>query len=172
MDWMLTHDALGLLPSALRYATAQELEQLERDLILAGPAALAQMTSGGRWQPARHLILLNRAILQALDDAAAGRLDGLVVSMPPQHGKIELSSHYLPAWYIGMHPERRVILIGYEADFAAGWGRMAREVLTEHGHLFGVRVARTRSAARRWDLQGHAGGEYLAVGGKGDGVNQ
>jgi len=24
---------------------------------------------------------------------------------------------------------------------------MAREVLTEHGHLFGVRVARTRSAA-------------------------
>ena len=28
MDWMLTHDAIGLLPSLLRDATAQELEQL------------------------------------------------------------------------------------------------------------------------------------------------
>ena len=79
MDWMRTHDVLASLNVLLPYVTKPQLQLLEKDLILAGPAALAQMTSGGRWQPARHLILLNRAILQALDDAAAGRLDGLVV---------------------------------------------------------------------------------------------
>ena len=72
---------------------------------------------------------LDQALLAAIDDAAAGQLDGLVVCMPPQHGKSELCSKYLPAWYLGTFPDRRVILTGYEADFAAQWGRKARDLL-------------------------------------------
>ena len=56
-------------------------------------------------------MLLDQAILEAIDEAAAGELDGLVVSMPPQHGKSELSSRYLPAWYVGTYPDRRVIVV-------------------------------------------------------------
>ena len=87
--------------------------------------------------------------------------------MPPRHGKSELCSVYLPAWYLGTHPERRVILAGHEADFAASWGRRVRDVLEEHGRqLFGARVRADSAAANRWDLVGHAGGMVTAgVGG-------
>lgn len=70
--------------------------------------------------PARHLAHLDAAIVDSIDQAAKGEFEGLVVSMSPQHGKSELCSRYLPAWYLGCHPDRRVILTSYEADFAAG----------------------------------------------------
>ncbi len=116
--------------------------------------------------PARHLTYLDQAITESIDEAAAGKLCGLVVSMPPQNGKSELCSRYLPAWYLGRYPDRRVILTSYEADFAAGWGRKARDLLEHWGWLFGVRVHRRSGAANRWDLDGREGGMTAAgVGG-------
>ncbi len=63
-----------------------------------------------------------------------------MVLMPPRHGKSELISKYFPAWYIGTFPNNHVILVSYEADFAASWGRKAREVLDELADDFGVTV--------------------------------
>lgn len=87
--------------------------------------------------------------------------------MPPRHGKSELISRYFPAWYLGNFPDRRVMLTSYEAQFASGWGRRAREVLEEYGPgVFGVDVRADSSAANRWDLVGHEGGMITAgVGG-------
>ena len=144
--------------SSLNCATESELASLERDLMTASPAALAMTTSHGKWRAARHLMCLDRALLAAIDDASAGQLDGLVVCMPPQHGKSELCSKYLPAWYLGTYPDRRVLLTGYEADFAAQWGRKARDLLVEWGRVFGVRVSSKSSAVHRWDLEGRDGG--------------
>jgi predicted phage terminase large subunit-like protein len=150
----------------LRYATAAELQVLERELAVMSPGSFAQIASQGRWLPARHLAYLDAAIMESIDEAAAGRIEGLVVSMPPQHGKSELCSKYLPAWYLGRYPDRRVILTSYEADFAASWGRKARELLEHWGHLFGVKVHRRSGAAARWDLDGREGGMTAAgVGG-------
>lgn len=109
---------------------------------------------------------LDQMLLAAFDDAEAGLLDGLVVSMPPQHGKSELCSKYLPVWYLGTHPDRRVILTAYEADFAATWGRKARDLMREFGRVFGVRVSKGSSAVHRWELAGRDGGMSTAgVGG-------
>jgi predicted phage terminase large subunit-like protein len=109
---------------------------------------------------------LDQAIAESIDEAARGELEGLVVSMPPQHGKSELCSKYLPAWYLGRYPDRRVILASYEADFASGWGRKARDLVDQWGHLFGVSVNRSSGAANRWDLEGREGGMTAAgVGG-------
>ena len=86
--------------------------------------------------------------------------------MPPRHGKSELCSKYLPAWYLGTFPDRRVIFGSYEADFAAGFGRAARTILDEHGWMFGQKVAKDSSAANRWDVAGRGGGMQTAgVGG-------
>jgi hypothetical protein len=111
---------------------------------------------------ARHLEFLDQTLLTAIEDAQAGLLDGLVVCMPPQHGKSELISKFLPAWYLGTYPDRRVILASYEADFAAQWGRKARDLLERWGWLWGVQVARRSSAVYRWDLQGREGGMTTA----------
>ena len=123
------------------------------------PAHLAWTVSEGRWFPYEHLLFLNRKLV----DVAAGRIKRLIVSMPPRHGKSELVSRYFPAWYLGSFPNKRIILASYEADFAASWGRKARDLLEEHGpFLFGVTVSKASSAASRWDIEGREGGMATA----------
>ena len=166
MEPLTLNEAIASLPSLLRFANDKELAQLEQDLSSISPGSFAQIVSQGRWQPARHLRYLDQAIVESIEAAGRGELEGLVVSMPPQHGKSELCSKYLPAWFLGRYPDRRVILASYEADFASSWGRKARDLLDQYGHLFGVKVNRFSNAANRWDLEGREGGMTAAgVGG-------
>jgi predicted phage terminase large subunit-like protein len=135
---------------------------LERDVMSLSPATFAEMASAGKWQPAPHLMHLDRMLLAALNDAAQGTLDGLVVSMPPQHGKSELCSKYLPAWYLCNYPNRRVIVTGYGTDFAAHWGAQARDLVRVWGRVFNVRLAKHATAAVNWEIEQHGGGMIAA----------
>jgi hypothetical protein len=108
----------------------------------------------GKWHPGDHLIYLD----EKLREIAAGRIKRLMVFMPPRHGKSELISKYFSAWYLGTFPDNHVILVSYEADFAASWGRKAREVLDELRDDFGVTVNKESSAAKRLEIKGHNGG--------------
>ena len=57
----------------------------------------------------------------------------------------------------------RIILASYEADFAATWGRKARDLLEEYGpSLFDIKVSGKSSAANRWDIEGYEGGMVTA----------
>ncbi|MGZ6350549.1 MAG: phage terminase large subunit [Ktedonobacterales bacterium] len=149
-------------PTLPRGSSNDSLEQ-ERALALM-PAGLAWIASGQQWQLAPHLSLLNKKLL----DVSAGRTRRLLVQIAPRHGKSELVSKYFPAWYLGIHPEHRFMLCGYGDEFAATWGRRARDVLAEWGpKLYGVRVSDQSSAADRWDIHKHRGGLIAAgVGGQ------
>lgn len=120
--------------------------------------------SPSSWIHARHVDLVDKLIVELV----AGELlklgyIGLIVEEPPRHGKSELCSHYTPAWYLGAFPDNRVILVSYEATFAASWGRKARNTVQEYGPaVFGITVDPRSSAADRWDLKGHKGGMYTA----------
>lgn len=119
----------------------------------ATPAGLAYLASNGHFTLPDHLALLTDRLCQL----ARGDIKRLMVFMPPRHGKSYLCSQYFPAWYIGAF-RGRVILTSYEATFAASWGRLARNVLTEWGpSVFGVRVAQDSSAADHWELEGAEG---------------
>lgn len=104
----------------------------------------------------RHLEYLNDLLI----DVAAGETRRLIVSMPPRSGKSELISRYFPAWFLGAHPQKRVLLASYEATFAATWGRKARDLLEEHGAAIfdGVAVSQDSRAADHWNLEGTDGG--------------
>jgi len=123
--------------------------------------------SRGRWWRPPHLALLNDWLV----DLEARRRRRIIVEMPPRHGKSELVSRYLPAWYLGRHPLQRVMLASYEWSFARLWGRRAREVIDVHGAaLFGASIKRgardQTSAAAEWELVGGDGGMLTAgVGG-------
>lgn len=121
------------------------------------PASLALATSPGFLLPP-HLDVLDRAIVRTVE--TGGRL---LVAMPPRHGKSELVSRFTPAWFLSRWPRRRVALASYEADFARGWGRMARDLLEQHGQrLFDVRVRQDTAAADRWEIAAHGGGMVTA----------
>lgn len=128
---------------------------------VTSPVAFAEAFSRGQYRRYRHVEAIERALLDTI--AAGGRL---ILSASVRHSKSQTASLWLPAWYLGTHPDHRVILAGHEADFAARWGRGARDILTEHGHAFPtpVAVSRRSEAANRWDLdRPHVGG-MLTVG--------
>jgi hypothetical protein len=79
MDSLSMSDAIASLPSLLPYATDKELRQLEKDLAILSPGSFAQIASNGLWKPARHLAHLDEAIVDSIDRAARGELEGLVV---------------------------------------------------------------------------------------------
>lgn len=87
--------------------------------------------------------------------------------MPPRHGKSTICSECFPAWYLGRYPDKSVILASYEAEYAASWGRKARDMLTTLGpDIFNLQVADDYSARNRWGIEGRAGGMQTAgVGG-------
>ncbi len=139
----------------------ERLSTNELQRIAAGlsPASLAHYASRGRWEYARHLDVLD-AYLQSV---IFGDLQRLMVFMPPRHGKSELISKYTPVCFIGNWPERRVILVSYEADFAAQWGWKARAVMEEFGgELYKLALDSSSSARDRWDIAGHYGGMNTA----------
>jgi predicted phage terminase large subunit-like protein len=109
-------------------------------------------------------------------DVALGNVTRLIIDLPPRNGKSELISKYFPAWYLGKFPDNRIILASYESDFAAGWGRKARDLIEEFGPgFFNINVRGTSSAAHRWDLEGYNGGMITAgaggaISGKGSNI--
>jgi predicted phage terminase large subunit-like protein len=108
---------------------------------------------------ARHLMLLDEAFVAAV----TGGAKRIIVEMPPRHGKSEFFSRWVPSWYLGQFPNKRIILSSYEAKFAATWGRRARDTMEEFGsHVFGVKVSQGSSAANQWEIAGYEGGMQTA----------
>ena len=116
----------------------------------------------GNWQRAPHLEIL----CSKLEAVERGDINRLMVFLPPRSGKSEVTSKKFPAWYLGRHPDREIILASYAADLAYDFSRIARETLSEWGHLWGVALSGDSSAVKRWGLDGHRGGMMAAgVGG-------
>jgi predicted phage terminase large subunit-like protein len=108
-----------------------------------------------RFQVAPHLAYLNQHLVKLVSrDLLNQGYAGLIVEMPPRHGKSELCSHYFPAWYLGVFPDHRFVLASYEAQFAATWGRKARDTFEEWTpKFFPVAVDARSSAADRWGVR-------------------
>ena len=62
---------------------------------------------------------------RVLDAFARGRIRRLIVTMPPQHGKSVGASLLLPAYALGLDPDRKVVLASYSEALA---GRFCRNV--------------------------------------------
>jgi predicted phage terminase large subunit-like protein len=141
----------------------RELNESERIVARRSPADFAALTSKGRWEWVPHLDLLNDLLLNVV----AGKIKRALVTMPPRHGKSEFLSDRFPAWYLLTHPDKRVILASYAAEFAATWGRKARGLLQEFGmRFFDVGLQHDSKAADAWNIQGHQGGmQTCGVGG-------
>ncbi len=141
--------ALPMASLVLKYA-AREIGTATRS-----PLDLAIYAQRGRYITARHIELQNEAALRLAD----GSLRRLMVQMPPRHGKSEFWSHYVPAWFLGTFPDKRVLHVSYDMGLSRSFGRKTRDTLTEFGpRLFNVAVSEVSAAADEWNLAGVAGG--------------
>lgn len=101
-----------------------------------------------------------------LNQVVAGTIRRLMILAPPQHGKSELTSVRLPAYYLAQHSDDLIILASYAAALAESKSRQARAVIesADYRRLYPeITTRRDSRAVNHWQLAGHRGG-LLAVG--------
>jgi len=89
----------------------------------------------------------------------------IAVSMAPRMGKSQMISIYYPAWYLGKHPDHKVIVASHTADLAVVMARKVRNLINtpEYKAIFpDTNIASDAKAAAQWNTT--KGGEYFAIG--------
>lgn len=142
---------------------APEVEHIRS---LATPAHVAMTVStelpeDAKWKPAKHLLHINDIVTRA---CYSNRKEFIDLEVTMRGGKSYLVSGYLPFWYLGMFPDRKIALLSYNEDKAIEWGEFTRELMERFGEeLFGHKVDSGKKAKKTWGLKGHRG-EVIATG--------
>jgi len=77
-------------------------------------------------------------ICAALDMFARGLIKNLMIFVPPQHGKSELSSRQLPAYMLGLNPDNRIAVCSYSDTLSGRFSRDCQKIIdsAEYKKLF------------------------------------
>ena len=102
---------------------------------------------------------------EKLQAVADGKLNRLIINMPPRHTKSEFASYLFPTWLMGRDPTTKIIQATHTAELAVGFGRKIKNLIDsdDFRDVFPkVSLATDAKASGRWSTNG--GGEYYAVG--------
>lgn len=78
----------------------------------------------------------HQVIADHLDLVYAGKIKKLMIFVPPQHGKSELSTRSFPAYLLGRNPNLKLALISYNATLAEQFsGEIQRRIVGEEFKL-------------------------------------
>lgn len=119
------------------------------------------------WMPhkfaeGRHTNAIAKALTDAVDRWREGESSYLLVAVPFRHGKSDLVSRALPAWFLGRNTDRQpdVILTGYGHSLVCGFSRRAKAIMAspQYQALFpGVRPGKGANKADAWAVDGSSG---------------
>jgi len=70
-----------------------------------------------------------------LDDVNHPDIQKLMIFIPPQHGKSELSSRRFPAYVMGKDPSRKIALCSYSPELASSFNRNIQQIMEEPPYL-------------------------------------
>jgi predicted phage terminase large subunit-like protein len=104
-------------------------------------------------------------IAEKFQDLAEGRINRLIVNMPPRHTKSEFASFLFPAWMMGRDPRLKIIQTTHTAELSYRFGRKVRNLMEENSFqdIFDdIKLSQDSKAAGRWET--NKGGEYFAAG--------
>jgi predicted phage terminase large subunit-like protein len=104
-------------------------------------------------------------LAQIFEDIANGKKKRVIVNIAPRHGKSELISYLAPAWFLGKHPQKKVIMASHTADLAVNFGRRVRNLvgMDTYKDVFPqVELQADSKSASRWGT--NFNGEYFAIG--------
>lgn len=105
------------------------------------------------------------AILQAaITKVENGEDVRIILTVPPRHGKSELTTKKFPAWALGKHPEWPVITTAYSSELAVDFGQGTRDIMQSHSYqeIFKSRLRQDAKAKGKWMTE--EGGGYVAAG--------
>jgi predicted phage terminase large subunit-like protein len=107
----------------------------------------------------------HRVMGAALEEVERGDYRRLMINVGPRFGKTTLASAMFPAWYIGRHPERSIIVATYNEHYSWDLGRRVRDIMItpQYQQVFpGVEIKIGACAVNR--IETTRGGVVFAVG--------
>lgn len=143
---------LGLLDEKIKRL---EIQAAQNDLIQFAKRVYPNYSVG-----AHHKVMA-----RIFKDVAEGRKKRVIINIAPRHGKSELTSYLLPAWYLGLHPDHQIIMATHTASLSEDFGGRVRNLINspEYHQVFpGTSLAEDKKGAGSWATA--AGGKYYAVG--------
>jgi predicted phage terminase large subunit-like protein len=160
-------------------AAPDDLADLVRQLRKLSPAARERLLGGSDPEAARqHFLPFVRKVwpefihgrhhdvmADTFERIERGELKRVIINLPPRHTKSKFSSVFFPAWYLGHHPDHKVMECSHTVNLAQGFGRELRNLVVtpEYRAIFpGLKLSPDARASGRWATQ--QGGEYFAVG--------
>lgn len=124
----------------------------------ATPLSLRQEIERIRCQRPAHLVYLSDRFTRLLDERDAR----IIIQAPVRHGKSQLTSWWLPTWWLRWRRMENVLVTSYSTTFAASWSRRVRNTIRENGPQLGMALADDSQAVEQWNLKG--GGGMMARG--------
>ena len=107
----------------------------------------------------------HRHLAQLLMGIENGDEDRISVSIAPRHGKSQIVSILFVGWYLGHHPDHKIMMVSHTTDLAVDFGRKVRNLIAsaDYAQIFPhTTLAKDSKSAGRWNTV--QGGEYFACG--------
>ncbi|HRP01602.1 MAG TPA: phage terminase large subunit [Candidatus Kapabacteria bacterium] len=137
----------------------KEIKELIQNLAVLTPGFTALSLENNYFEYPPHLRYLDKIIAREIVSGGAR----LIINMPPRHGKSELISKYLPFWFLGTFPDKRIILCSYEKSFAVSLGRKVRDLINLYGKkIFDIELRSDSRAVADFNILHHRGGMSVA----------
>jgi predicted phage terminase large subunit-like protein len=107
-----------------------------------------------------HTIRICDCIDKAIERFRQGISTFWVVTVPVRHGKSEIVSRKLPAHFLGLFPDNKVILCGHTGDLTEGFSENSKDLISEpeYRELFpNITVSSSSSSKSHWKIEGREG---------------
>ena len=168
---MISHDDLELLQKALPHMPETErrrsltlLKQYKKELTQKkGKAKFLDFIK--HVYPDYKVGAHHARLAKLFEEIAEGKRKRVIVNIAPRHGKSELISYLAPAWFLGNHPAKKVIMASHTADLAVNFGRRVRNLVGSDPYkdIFpDISLQADSKSASRWGT--NYNGEYFAIG--------
>ena len=150
--------AIPVIPIIRRLPMANAIETYNA-ILRTDYSEYVKYVHKGMWYKTRVHSFLCKYVQNFIETENNVPYEILVIHTPPQHGKSQTITETLPSWYLGKHPNNRVIEISYNETFAIKFGKRNRSRIREFGgDIFGIDISKDSSKALEFEIEGHTGG--------------
>jgi hypothetical protein len=87
-----------------------------------------------------------------LTEVREGKIQRLIINLPPRHLKSLMASIAFPAWRLGLDPSAQILCVSYAQDLADKLARDCRSIMTSpwYRRIFPTRLAPHRQAVQEF----------------------
>lgn len=118
-----------------------------------------------KWETVWFHEYIAKVLTELLEKIKRNEKVRLILTVPPRHGKSQMSSIYFPAWALGKYPDLKFILATYGAELSEKMGLQTRDVISSEAYQFifpGIELRQDQKAKAKWMT--NKNGSYTAVG--------